>query len=126
MAHVRVIAERYGLSDVFVATDDPTVIDRLKEGEKAAGGTLRFVGVEKYRGLLRQLEESKDVWTEDRLRRGSVPAAPLLRSTVVDVMILSRASAFVLHFASNLSRLAYQLAVARTRKPPPYGKTSAP
>ena len=41
---------------------------------------------------------------------------------VADLMILARASAFVLHFASNLSRLAYSLATARAQRYLPYGE----
>lgn len=126
LSHARLLSERYGIKDIFVATDDPAVLERLRDKEKTSGGDIRFVGVERYRSLLQEMEKTKDVWTENRLRRGEVPAGPLLRSTVADILVLSRASAFVLHFASNLSRLAYQLALTRTRRHLPFGDTTPP
>ena len=67
--------------------------------------------LDRYRQVLHDMEKSKREWTENRLRTGMIERGELLRSTLLDVELLSRAAAFVGHLASNLSRLAYSLAV---------------
>jgi hypothetical protein len=64
-----------------------------------------------YRDVLHHMDKSKGEWTENRLRTGKIERGQLLRSTLLDIEVLSRAAVIVGHFASNLSRLAFSLAV---------------
>jgi hypothetical protein len=65
-------------------------------------------------------------WTEDRLRRGELDRAALLRATLTDLLVLARARALVGHFASNLSRLAFSLAACAPRAPRPAPRAPRP
>jgi len=110
IAHTRFMAWRYGIRRVFVASDDPSVpaqfVRALPELSVVSADTL-----DRYRQVLHDMEKSKREWTENRLRTGMIERGELLRSTLLDVELLSRAAVFVGHLASNLSRLAYSLAV---------------
>jgi hypothetical protein len=42
---------RYGIWDVFIATDDPSVVAHARESERRLGGSLRFVAIDTNRYL---------------------------------------------------------------------------
>ena len=111
LAHTRLLAWKYGIRRVFVASDDPSVPSQFVHA--LSGLTVVSAEtVQLFRGVLADMEQSKGEWTENRLRKGEIARGQLLRSTLLDLEILSRAAAMVGHFASNLSRMAYSLAVA--------------
>ena len=110
IAHTRFVAQRYSISRVFVASDDPAVPQQfahaLPDLTVVSAATLNM-----YRDVLHHMDKSKGEWTENRLRTGMIERGQLLRSTLLDIEVLSRAAVLVGHFASNLSRLAFSLAV---------------
>ena len=67
-----------------------------------------------------------DAWLEHRLGRGYVKQRELALATLLDLTLMSHADYFVGHFASNLSRLAYLLAVAHHRRMIPYWSVDGP
>ncbi|KAJ1476618.1 hypothetical protein T484DRAFT_1965230 [Baffinella frigidus] len=116
MSHVRLMAHRYSVWKVFVATDDPSILQQLQQGLPE----LSVVGVSDFSAVLYEMERTKDEWTEDRLRKGELDRSALLRATLTDLMLLARSRFLVAHFASNLSRLAYSLASAHWGGPIPF------
>uniref|UniRef100_A0A7S4NGE0 EGF-like domain-containing protein n=1 Tax=Guillardia theta TaxID=55529 RepID=A0A7S4NGE0_GUITH len=108
ISHTKFLSDRYHVQKVFVASDDPHALDHFKQKLPS----LHVVAVDKYRSLLEEMEKTKNEWTENRLRKGELPRSLLLRSTLTDLILLAKAAFFVGHMASNLSRLAYSLAVA--------------
>ena len=125
IVHARFMAWRYGIRRVFVASDDPSVPDQfvlaLPELTIVSADTIS-----RYRGVLHDMEQSKSEWTENRLRLGKISRGELLRSTLLDVELLARAAVFVGHLASNLSRLAYSLAVGRSAGLVPFISVDGP
>ena len=141
---VEVMAARYGTSRVFLATDSPAV----KEELESLAPHLTFVSIDSFNrssleasimhcsnkhpdktddGLT--LEDGctgNDAWLEHRLGRGYVQQRELALATLLDLTLMSHADYFVGHFASNLSRLAYLLAVAHHRRMIPYWSVDGP
>ncbi|KAJ1493847.1 hypothetical protein T484DRAFT_2652509 [Baffinella frigidus] len=139
------MAERYGIRRVFVATDSPEVMGQLR----ALAGDLTFISIEEgfNRSALEnsilacrrkhpekgddgtRLEDGctgNDAWLEHRLGRGEVDAKELALATMLDVTLMSHADAFVGHFASNLSRLAYLLSALFHRRLVPLVSVDGP
>ena len=141
---VEAMAARYNTSRVFLATDSPSV----KEELEAMAPHLRFVSISsldraKLEASIYQCSSKHpgkaddgltladgctgdDAWLEHRLGKGIVNQRELALATLLDLTLLSHADFFVGHFASNLSRLAYLLAVAHRRRMIPYWSVDGP
>eukprot|EP00802_Teleaulax_amphioxeia_P004182 Tamp_04186.p1 GENE.Tamp_04186~~Tamp_04186.p1 ORF type:complete len:1115 (-),score=162.00 Tamp_04186:44-2914(-) len=141
---VEAMAARYKTRRVFLATDSPSVKDELE----ALAPHLNFVSISSFdRSSLEQsihhcakkhpgktddgltLEDGctgNDAWLEHRLGRGYVKQRELALATILDLILMSHADYFVGHFASNLSRLAYLLAVRHHRRMIPYWSVDGP
>ena len=50
----------------------------------------------------------------------------MARQAILDIIMLSQSDIFVLHLASNFSRLAFALAVGRLKRVPPYVSLDGP
>jgi hypothetical protein len=141
---VEAMAARYKTRRVFLATDSPDV----KEELEALAPHLTFISISSFNRS--SLEESihlcarkhphktddgmtlddgctgNDAWLEHRLGRGYVQQRELALATLLDLTLLSHADYFVGHFASNLSRLAYLLAVLHHQRMIPYWSVDGP
>ena len=108
--YVSQMSERYGISKVFIASDDEDAASFVAEKLPH----LNVVTLNSFdRSILRSGE---DVWLENRLKKGEVPAHDLAIFTLTDLLLLAEADAFVVHFASNLSRLAYMLSLLHEKE----------
>ena len=121
---VRLMAALYNLSTVFVATDDAGVAER-------AAALCPELAFRWYGGFNRsKLQEcggkTNDCWLEGRLARGEVDANHMTNGWLVDVKLLSYGHVFVGQWGSNLSRLAYLLAVDRRRSLLPFISLDGP
>jgi len=120
---LRTVASRYGISRVFVATDDPAVIDNASQ----LAPELAFMHFQFNRTMLSECGgKTNDCWLEGRLGRGELDADEVTRSWLMDVLLLSHAHAFVGQWGSNLSRLAYLLAVNRRHTLLPFISVDGP
>ena len=141
---VEAMAKRYKTRRVFLATDSPSVKGELE----ALAPQLNFVSISSFdRSSLERsihhcaqkhpgktddgltLEDGctgNDAWLEHRLGRGYVKQRELALATILDLILMSHADYFVGHFASNLSRLAYLLAVRHHRRMIPYWSVDGP
>jgi len=109
VSHAQQLSERYGISKVFLASDDPDAPRLVRDG--LPGVTV--ITLDTYDR--QQLQSGDQVWLEHRLAQGKVPAYDLTLFTLTDLLLLAEADAFVLQFASNLSRMAYMLSLLHRR-----------
>mmetsp|Transcript_23068 Transcript_23068/g.62511 ORF Transcript_23068/g.62511 Transcript_23068/m.62511 type:complete len:161 (+) Transcript_23068:197-679(+) len=140
------MAARYSIPRVFVATDSPGVVEEFRG--LVAGLEVAAVPDDLFDRA--ELEDSihkcsrkhphktddgttledgcsgNDAWLEHRLGRGYIRGDALAMTTLLDVELMADADAFVGHFGSNLSRLAYMLMAARRRAAPPFTSLDGP
>jgi hypothetical protein len=102
-----VMIRRYNPASVFVSSDDSSAAAEFEAALCAAGVDIPVVTAnvgEMYRGgsLL-----------EERVGWDGADAADIAWTTLRDVFMLARSEYFVVNFASQLSRVAFELAVSR-------------
>lgn len=116
------MVRRYGVTKVFVATDDPEVVGEARAMETEIDG-VNVMSLDVDRRML-----TGDWFLEFRTqeRGGSVRAGDVTASALLDLMLLSECDYFVGSFASHMSRLAYELIVARLGYFPPYSSVDYP
>lgn len=108
--------DKYGVSAVFLATDDPAVSEAARKAEG-----LQVLQLDMDRQVF-----SADWFLEFRSQMGLVSAKDVTESALVDLLLLAEGDLFVGTFASHLSRLAYELMVARLGYFPPYSSVDYP
>ena len=108
--------DRYGVSRVFLATDDPAVA----EAAQAAAG-LEILQLSLDRQVF-----AANWFLEFRAQLGLVSAQAVTESALVDLLLLAEGDMFVGTFASHLSRLTFELMVARRGYFPPYASVDYP
>ena len=110
------IRHRYGASKVFLATDDQEVAAAAAQVDD-----LEIMHLPLDRGVF-----DADWFLEFRSQLGLVDPQVVTESALLDLLLLSEGSYFVGTFASHLSRLAYELMVARLGYFPPYSSVDYP
>ena len=121
---MRLQALLYNLTTVLVATDDAHLADRA--AALCPELTFRW-----YAGFNRSMLEecggkTNDCWLEGRLARGELDPNHMTSGWLIDVLLLSHGHAFVGQWGSNLSRLAYLLALSRRRSKLPFISLDGP
>ncbi len=107
---------QYSVSKVFLATDD---IDAMNLFSKAFGKDLVALNMD------RSVFEGR--WfIEYRLIHGVVDAGVVTESTLIDLFLLRESTFFVGTFASQFSRLAFEMLVANKGYVPPYASVDYP
>jgi len=108
--------DRYGVNKVFLATDDHHVA-----AAAALVPDLEIMQLSLDRSMF-----SADWFLEFRSELGLVDTQLVTESALLDLLLLSEGSYFVGTFASHLSRLAYELMVARLGYFAPYASVDYP
>jgi len=121
---LRQVAQRYNISRVFVATDDPSVIGNAS----VLCPELKFLSNQDFdRSLLSVCKDkTSDCWLEGRIGRGELDGGHMTRAWLIDVLLLSETDVFVAQWGSNLSRLAYLLALKRQKRLLPFISMDGP
>jgi len=141
---VKFMSSKYKITKVLVATDSPGVLEELRARETS----LDFIAIPDFDRS--RLEESmwecarkhpgkgddgvtledgcsgNDAWLEHRLAKGQFGGKELAEATLRDLLLMSLADAFVGQFSSNLSRLAYILAVLQQERMLPFWSLDGP
>ena len=102
-----VMVQRYNPASVFVSCDDPSAASEFEVALRGAGIHISIItagvgDIYQGRSLL-----------EDRVGWENVESADVAWTTLRDIFMLARSEFFVVNFASQLSRVAFELAVAR-------------
>jgi hypothetical protein len=116
LVRVRELQSRYGVSRVFLATDDEAVAAEAQDTDGLTVATL-------------PLDRSfffSDWFLEFRVQQGLASAPLVTASALLDVFLLSEGSYFVGSFSSHLSRLAFELMAARLGFVPPFASVDYP
>mmetsp|Transcript_7633 Transcript_7633/g.25898 ORF Transcript_7633/g.25898 Transcript_7633/m.25898 type:complete len:542 (-) Transcript_7633:985-2610(-) len=108
---IREMKRRYGVTRVFVCTDDPAVIEQL-----ALLTDFHFVFVP----FDRKLFSASDWAIELKLLMATLDRRLAAESTVLDILLLAEADYFVGTLSSHFSSLAFELSVANKGFVPPY------
>lgn len=112
MAHARRLRDKYQIKRLFLATDSPQIIERVSHEY-----THEFDIVVQQNAIRRE----QSAYLNDLLKEHKLPMyAQEARSLAVDLLMLSKCSAFVGTFTSNVDRIAYALMANRHDKLPPY------
>jgi hypothetical protein len=101
------MVQRYNPASVFVSSDDAAAAAEYQSELRAAGVDVPIVmadvgNIYKGRSLL-----------EDRVGRDGIDPADVAWTTLRDILFLARSEYFVVNFASQLSRVSFELAFAR-------------
>jgi hypothetical protein len=110
------MSARYGVRKVFLATDD----------DEVAASAARISDLDIMHLSLDRSIFDADWFLEFRSELGLVDSQLVTESALLDLLFLSEASYFVGTFASHLSRLAFELMVARLGYFPPYASVDYP
>jgi hypothetical protein len=115
---IKEMRRMYGVNKVFLATDDPAVVDEARALEG-----FKVMSLDIDRAML-----SGDWFLEFRTQGQSsaIKSQDVTGSALLDLMLLSDCDYFIGSFASHLSRLAYELIVARLGFHPPYSSVDYP
>jgi hypothetical protein len=104
------MAAKYGISSIFLATDDHEVV-------RATAKYPQFHWL--YVPGIARGDDQKILW-EDKLRSSTMDNFAEVQSALVDLLLLAEGDAFVGKFTSNLDRIAYALLSAGKRGLAPY------
>jgi hypothetical protein len=141
VAEVRTVAALYGISKVFVATDDAGVVGRLR---RELGPAFHVMVVSMYDRAM--FESGDGVYIERRLALahsgcpphssgqgspdgpggGCLDREAVLNFTLIDLVLLSHAHALVGHLTSNMSRMAHLLMTLRHQGIMPFVSVDGP
>ena len=116
MVEVELMRRLYGITRVFVATDDPDIIEEVK----AYTGEFKFVFVS---GADRaQLKRGSTEDIEKRLLKKelAIDSGKMVLDALTDMTLLADADVYIGHLQSNLSRLSMMLSALRKRGIPPF------
>jgi len=96
MPAIALMARAYSLSDVFVSTDDPSVLRELQQTKEdtQGGGGFRWMGVDSTRNFLRT-EANVDI----SMRLGTVGRRAVGESALLDSLLLSECACLVLQLS---------------------------
>jgi hypothetical protein len=119
---IEALSRKYHINDVFLATDGGTAICNATRDYPHL--TWHYRDVEPPRGLLASSSVPLDI---DRLyfRGGQFPFEVGV-SALIDVLLLSEATALVGKFTSNAFRASFELSVGRRQCLPPFASLDAP
>ncbi|KAJ1475578.1 hypothetical protein T484DRAFT_1967847 [Baffinella frigidus] len=136
------LAGKYGISLVYLATDDPEAVGLLTEGlgahgirvvAQTTGRDFQASNTEACAALANQGIRTLNVdhvgceWIEDKLKRASTSdKTEQAMGVVVDISILALSDAFVGTFTSALSRVAFQLSYSQKGFVKPYVSLDIP
>ena len=116
LREVALMRKLYGITRVFIATDDPDIIKEVS----AYRGELQFVYVS---GADReQLKRGSTEDIEKRLLKKDlkIDAGKMVLDALTDMTLLSHADVYIGHLQSNLSRLSFMLSTLQKRGFPPF------
>jgi len=119
LARIREMKERYGATAIFLATQDP----RIVEAARAESG-LRVMALPFDREQLTGKAAKKSLHWRQKL--GFVDAEMVSESALLDMFLLRECTMFVGAFHSQYSRLAYQLMAVNTGTHPPFASVHLP
>ena len=89
---------RYGVKNIYLATDDFDIIDETKEWPDFNWMFAPYA----TRGNNETL-----IYSDEKLRNGALNNFELAESTLIDIFLLSQGDYFVGKFTSNIDRIAY-------------------
>lgn len=116
MAHIKTLSEKYGITRVFLATDDSKMLNAIMNSQ--AANEFDFVHVQMDRSVYantKLIERRTDLYSTK-----SAQADQMMLQALTDTFLLAETDAFVGHFLSNLSRLAIELSAAFKGYVPPF------
>mmetsp|Transcript_47903 Transcript_47903/g.74805 ORF Transcript_47903/g.74805 Transcript_47903/m.74805 type:complete len:222 (+) Transcript_47903:125-790(+) len=125
---IKTIAARYKVDQVFVASDSPEAIEKVK----SLAPELNFLHLTS--DVRSRLNSGTGVYIEQRLDSrhcekvdgGCLDSGDLLRFTMSDLLLLSETQGLVGHFTSNMSRLAFMLMILHHRRVVPFISVDGP
>ena len=135
IAKARVMKEKYGVRNIFLATDSEAVVE---EATAKYGKEFHFIHQQMDRSkfdLDTRSEELKHLhpgWNTGPGNLDTLHAAGLLNSNkdvetiLLDVELLAQADYLISAFSTNVARLAYELMVARRGCLPPFVSLDIP
>ena len=116
LPHIKTLSEKYGISRVFLATDDEAILEQIKSSKAVV--QFEFVHVIMDRSVYNnqnQIEQRQNLYSDS-----SSQAHEMMLQALTDLLLLSETDAFVGHFLSNLSRLAIEMSSATKGYVPPF------
>mmetsp|Transcript_35000 Transcript_35000/g.99196 ORF Transcript_35000/g.99196 Transcript_35000/m.99196 type:complete len:599 (-) Transcript_35000:199-1995(-) len=119
LPEIRLMARRYNTTRVYLATDDPAVVEDTKRFPE-----FQFVFPDFNRDVLnskQQIEYRKSLWDGSNDDGHSI-----MLSSLVDLLLLAESDFLILHLLSNMSRLALELSAAYHLRVPPYISMDGP
>ncbi|KAK3259388.1 hypothetical protein CYMTET_31612 [Cymbomonas tetramitiformis] len=120
---IRTLAARYNTTRVYLATDDQSIITESRKYSHE----FTFISTDFNRDLFKPPENSggpensklierrSSLWRSD-----STNGHELMKSALIDLLLLADTDYLVLQLLSNLSRLALELSAAKKNYIPPY------
>jgi len=116
LPHIKTLSEKYGITRVFLATDDSKMLNAIMNSQ--AANEFDFVHVQMDRSVYantKLIERRTDLYSTK-----SAQADQMMLQALTDTFLLAETDAFVGHFLSNLSRLAIELSAAFKGYVPPF------
>mmetsp|Transcript_42048 Transcript_42048/g.68288 ORF Transcript_42048/g.68288 Transcript_42048/m.68288 type:complete len:1292 (-) Transcript_42048:158-4033(-) len=111
MSHVHLVAGKYGIKHIFLATDSAAAIKSLPKYKNYPFHYNKVAG----RGGKRNQKA-----VDDLLFHKEIDGCKEAEDTMIDMHLLGATDAFIGKFSSNIDRVAYNLIFARTRAYQPY------
>ena len=132
MAHAQRMKDQYGVADIFLATDDPEVVQEAKA--EYPGFRFVFAPVDRawYGAPAAGSAEAREQETEEgqrqyeagyvekRLKYGEGDPAKVGLEAVIDTELMGQADFFIGTLGSNMDRLAFELILSRQRRVVPF------
>jgi len=112
MAHVNLMAQKYNISHVYLATDSDSVIK--EELKNYPNYTWHYIQ-DMDRGGVRN-----NMTVDDLLLKHKLDGCGEAQQSMIDIHLLAQADAYVGKFSSNIDRVAYNLMYARKQTHQPY------
>ena len=116
MPDVQRLAAQLGTRLVYLATDDPVVIEQAQQFQE-----YQFM----YMRILRRPADDRVLW-DKRVRRAKGALDKEVQRATVDMFLLSMSDAFVGKFTSNFMRTAFSIHAASCECVPPFASLDAP
>ena len=116
LTQVRRVSELYGARPVFLATDDPSVVEPMREGLKAMGLEMRSLDIDRAKYNTIKLIESRD----------EMSGRTVAQEVLLDVWAMSGCDMFVGSMAASPFVLAWNAAAGRKGYFPPFVSLETP